>query len=133
MLNGEYREKHELEVSVAADGMESDDFEAFLQCVYPTSCEQPDGRYLDSIALLADYYGISRLVRKCCQLLEPPGNFSKVQKLKVAVKLGNVSLEAAVMASLTKSDIQEIANSEELRGHLGEERVVKILKKLLTL
>ncbi|KAH7708303.1 BTB and MATH domain-containing protein 36 [Aphelenchoides avenae] len=132
MFNGEYREMRQPLVNITVvEGVDALGFEAFLRCVYPINGEELDDGFLVQLAILADYYDVKALFEKCRDRLKASTTISKVEKMKVALRVNDHDLEESVMESLTPRDISEFINGE-LSDQLGEERLKKMIQKLLS-
>ncbi|KAH7693337.1 hypothetical protein AAVH_39631 [Aphelenchoides avenae] len=111
---------------VHVEGVIAEHFEAFLQCLYPGGSE-PKAEYIVPLVTLADFYNVQPVIDKCVEMLKVLPNVSNVDKLRAAVKGNSTSLEDVVIASLSKTDIDELIATG--LTDLGDGRWQKIISK----
>ncbi|KAH7684565.1 Protein BATH-25, partial [Aphelenchoides avenae] len=107
LLEGDFREKNQQEIPVNVEGTDARHFEAFLQCLYPGGSE-PKAEFIVQLITLADFYNVQPVIDKCVAMLKFTPTVSSVDKLRIAAKFKSTSLEDAVVAALSKADIDEL-------------------------
>ncbi|KAH7704793.1 hypothetical protein AAVH_28005 [Aphelenchoides avenae] len=131
LFEADHSASHLPEVDVTKEGLTAHDFEAFLRCIYPCG-ECPEDCSIVPLTTLAYYYDVQPMLRKCMGILKTCNAVSKLDKLRVAINIGDAELEETVLASLSKDEVRQLFASE-LKNELGEKLLTKIVERLLEL